>query len=47
MHLLLPVMVLQFKKHLIYPDDTENVQDIGALFQRHIDYIIDYIEHFQ
>lgn len=40
-------VAIQEALNLCHPVDTENVQDIGVLFQRHIDYIIDYIEHFQ
>lgn len=38
---------LQQKLNLCHPVNTSNVNDVAALFQRHLDYIIQYIELHQ
>lgn len=40
-------VAIQEALHLCHPVDTDSLTDVGALFQRHLDYIIDYIENFQ
>lgn len=41
------VAQIQETLNLCHPFDTENAQEIGYLFQRLIDYIIEYIERRQ
>lgn len=38
---------LQQILNLCHPVDTNNVNDVGILFQRHIDYLIEYLELHQ